>query len=123
MIDVIVWLAAKEDQTADGKMIGWLAKESIWVVDVPCVVGVLFVMFLHHCLHKWMPQNEYFAHGLSAGAIAFHVAITQAAFAVLKTRELIESRSGVPDRLKLSLTAGTIREPRPADGIAFPGGH
>lgn len=71
------------------KDLGELAWETIWIVDVPCVMGVTFVMCIHRTLHDWMFQNALFTIGLSAGAIAIHVAITQSAFAVLKTRKLL----------------------------------
>jgi hypothetical protein len=91
-IDVLVWKAAKDATSQRSKDIGGLAFEALFIVDVPCVIGILFLMCVHHSLHRWMPQNALFTVGLSAGAIAFHVAITQAAFAVAKTRFLMRHK-------------------------------
>jgi hypothetical protein len=90
VIDWLVFSAARSvvEPTEEVKPIVLLALEALLIVDLPCLVGVSFVIAIHHLLHHWMPLNELFTHGLSVGAVAFHIAITQTVFSIIKTRAI-----------------------------------
>lgn len=77
----------------------WIAINSLYIVDWPCLIGVLFIIMLKTCyshcnIADASVQTSFgifsFSDGFSAGAIAIHIVFTQSNFAYLKTIEAMK---------------------------------